>query len=62
MIDEMRILTFPVTVGNGKRLFGGGTAPATLEVTKSVSSKTGVQMAVLQPRGDLQTGSFSPED
>lgn len=46
LVDEFRLWTFPVVVGNGKRLFQPGMPPANLELVKSESTAAGVIMAI----------------
>jgi len=41
LIDEFRLFVYPVLLGTGKRLFGSGTVPATLEVIESVTMSKG---------------------
>jgi dihydrofolate reductase len=41
LIDEFVLLTYPVVVGDGKRLFGGG-IPVGLELIETTTSGTGV--------------------
>lgn len=45
LVDEMYIWTYPVTLGNGKRLFREGTAPASFELASSQITTTGVIIA-----------------
>jgi dihydrofolate reductase len=45
LIDEMWLKIFPVTLGIGKRLFGGGVAPTTYELVESKTSPKGVIVA-----------------
>ena len=59
LIDEYRLMTFPVTLGTGKRLFADGTVPATLRLADSFVSESGVVVARYEPAGELATGSFS---
>ena len=59
LIDEFRLLTFPLVLGTGKRLFGGGTLPAALKLTDSKTSTTGVIMSRYVPEGPVHTGSFA---
>ncbi|AMV73635.1 dihydrofolate reductase family protein [Desulfuromonas carbonis] len=59
LVDEYRILTFPVLLGRGKRLFGGGTVPRSLQLVRTVTSSTGVLLGVYRPAGALQTGTFA---
>jgi dihydrofolate reductase len=58
LVDELRVLTFPVVLGSGKRLFEGGAAPTALELVESRTSSTGVVMARYRAAGQPQTGSF----
>jgi len=46
LIDEFRLWTFPVVVGDGKRLFGEGAAPANLMLVQMGSTANGVVMSV----------------
>jgi dihydrofolate reductase len=62
LIDELRVWTFPVVLGTGKRLFGEGAPPSALKLIDSQVSGTGVVMATYEPGGELQTGSFALEE
>ena len=42
LIDEYRLLTFPIILGSGKRMFRNGTKPATLRLVSSTVTSTGV--------------------
>ena len=59
LVDELRLLTFPLLLGPGKRLFGGGTRPAAFRLTRSVTSPSGVLVATYERAGDVRTGSFA---
>lgn len=59
LIDEYRLLIFPVTLGAGKRLFGSGTVPSMLELVSSSSTSKGTIVSVYRRAGKLQTGSFA---
>jgi dihydrofolate reductase len=58
LVDEFRLLTFPLVLGRGKRLFGPGTRPGALKLGASTVSTTGVLMGVYERSGPVQTGSF----
>jgi dihydrofolate reductase len=62
LVDELRLLIFPVVLGKGKRLFGDGTVPAAFEVVSTKTSTTGVVMATYRRAGEVQTGSFAFEE
>jgi dihydrofolate reductase len=59
LIDEYRLLTFPVILGIGKRLFGVGAVPATLALVSSNTTSKGVIISVYRRAGSLKTGSFA---
>ncbi len=59
LIDEFRLMTFPVVLGSGKRLFGRGTIPAGLKLVDSKASTTGVVMSSYVRSGEVTTGSFA---
>jgi dihydrofolate reductase len=59
LIDELRLWIFPVSIGNGKRLFGEGTIPSSFKVLDSKTSSTGVILAVYEQSGELKTGTFA---
>ena len=57
LVDEYHLLTFPVVVGSGKRLFASA-APAGLKLVDSATSPNGVTIATYVPAGELVTGTF----
>jgi dihydrofolate reductase len=61
LVDELRVWIFPLVLGNGKRLFDGGTVPAGLECTSSQTSSTGVIMATYRTGAEIKYGSFAEE-
>ena len=46
LVDEFRLWTFPVIVGEGKRLFGQGTLPTNLKLVKTDTCATGAIMSI----------------
>ena len=58
LVDRMHIWTFPVTIGEGKRLFADGTLPRSWKMTGSKVSKTGVVIGTYEPAGALVTGTI----
>jgi dihydrofolate reductase len=50
LIDEYRLLLYPLLLGRGKRLFRDGTGKTTLAVKRSQTSSTGVTMLVCEPQ------------
>ena len=62
LIDELRLLIFPVILGEGKRMLGDGTRPAGYRLTKSTVSRSGVIIAAYERAGEVETGSFAMEE
>ena len=58
LVDRLFVMTFPVVLGHGKRLFGTGTPPFALELAEHQTSTTGVTMGTYVPAGNVPTGSF----
>jgi dihydrofolate reductase len=57
LVDEMRLMMFPITLGAGKRLFDGGAIPAAFTLTDSLVSSNGVFFASYKRAGDVKTGT-----
>jgi len=62
LVDELRVLTFPVVLGTGKRLFGEGAVPAALRLTESRTTSAGTVIAVYAVAGRPSYGSFALDD
>ncbi len=58
LIDEFSVLTFPVVLGKGKRLFSQGVPPGALKTVKSRAFPTGVVVTTYRPDGAVRTGDF----
>ena len=56
LVDEFRVLVFPVVLGHGKRLFGD--VQFELKLISAKTYPTGVIVANYQPDGVVRTGSF----
>lgn len=61
LIDRMTLLTFPVVLGRGKRLFDEGSRPHAWELVSSGVSTTGVIVATYSRGGEAPVGSFAPD-
>jgi len=59
LVDEYRLLIFPLVIGSGKRLFSEGTVPAGLKLLDSTVSTTGVVIGTYEPAGEIVAGSFA---
>ena len=62
LIDEFRLMIFPVILGHGKRLFGEGTIPAGLKLTESTVTPSGVTINTYVRSGEVKTGSMGPDN
>jgi dihydrofolate reductase len=61
LIDEYRLLTFPVHLGSGEKLFREGAKAAAMRLVSSSVTSTGVVIATYQPDGPAKYGSFAGE-
>jgi dihydrofolate reductase len=57
LVDEWQLLTFPVVLGAGKKLFDPA-APVSLELVSSSVSSSGVVVGRYVPAGDVVTGTY----
>ena len=51
LIDRLQLLTFPVVLGKGKRIFGNSSHPVSLKLVKSEATPTGVMVATYENTG-----------
>jgi hypothetical protein len=49
-------MIYPITLGEGKRLFAGGTIPAAFKVTESIVGSNGVIVVNYERAGAVPTG------
>jgi dihydrofolate reductase len=59
LVDEVNVMTFPLLLGTGKKLFGSGARPAAFELTYSRVSPNGIVIARYDRAGEVQTGDYS---
>lgn len=62
LVDVFKLMTFPVVLGSGKRLFGDGGTGLGLKLVDNRISTTGVLITTYQPDGPVRTGSFALDD
>jgi dihydrofolate reductase len=62
LVDELRVWTFPVLLGGGKRLFGDGIAAGGLKLVDSTVATSGVIIATYHRAGAIPYGSFALEE
>lgn len=58
LVDELCLMTFPVILGTGKRLFGEGILPTALIMTDHLVTSNGVIFAYYKRGGEVKTGTI----
>lgn len=59
LIDRITILTFPILLGEGRRLFGAGSPSGRLRQVACDASPNGVVVAVYEPAGAVETKAIT---
>jgi dihydrofolate reductase len=62
LVDEFRLITFPLVLGSGRPLFGAGAAPTTFELVDQRRTPRGVVIQVLRPSGPVTPGAVELVD
>jgi len=62
LIDRLILMTFPVVLGSGKRLFGDGTAPGAMRMVEQEITPGGNIIATYRPDGAIEPGSFATRE
>ncbi len=57
LVDELWLKFFPITLGEGKKLFGSGTIPAAFTLIESTVTPKGVIFANYKRDGEVKTGT-----
>jgi dihydrofolate reductase len=57
LVDELCLMTFPITLGTGKRLWGEGVKPAAFKMTDSLVTSNGVIFAYYERDGEVKVGT-----
>ncbi len=57
LVDELWLKIFPLTLGDGKKLFDNGTIPAAFTLTESSVTPNGVIIANYKRAGKVKTGT-----
>jgi len=59
LIDEYRLLVFPVHLGSGKKLFRDGAKGAALRLVSATTTGAGVVIMTYKPDGPVRLGSYA---
>lgn len=57
LVDELRLMTYPIVLGQGKKLFADGAAPRAFTLVENHVGKTGVIIARYERAGEVKTGT-----
>ena len=58
LIDQLILMTYPVVLGQGKRIFDGSQKPGALKLVDHFVSDKGVVFGTYEPAGEVPTGTF----
>src|SRR5262249_23922366 len=59
LVDEYRLLVYPVVLGKGKRLFREGYVPAAMRLVDKMTTGAGVSVHTYESAGKPEFGSFA---
>jgi len=59
LVDELRLKIYPLTLGQGKKLFDEGTIPAAFTLVESLPTPSGVIIANYKRAGEVKTGTVA---
>lgn len=59
LVDELWLKIYPLTLGNGKKLFDQGTIPAAFKLIESNVTPSGVIFANYRRAGEVKTGEMA---
>jgi len=58
LVDRFRLMTFPLVLGSGRRLFNDGVLPATMQPVDLRVTDLGIVLATYEPTGPVLHGSM----
>ena len=61
LLDRLTVMTFPVVLGSGKRLFGYGTPATALHMVDHQVTRSGAVIATYEPAGAIEHGWAGPQ-
>jgi dihydrofolate reductase len=61
LLDRLTVMTFPVVLGSGKRLFGEGTPAEALRMVEHKITRSGAVIATYEPAGKVEHGWAGPQ-
>ena len=61
LLDQLTLMTFPVVLGSGKRIFGDGTPADALKLVGHKVTRSGAVIATYEPGGTIEHGWAGPQ-
>jgi dihydrofolate reductase len=58
LVDRFRLMTFPLLLGSGHRLFNEGVLPTTMRTVNVTMTDVGVTIGTYEPAGPVRTGQM----
>ena len=58
LVDRFRLMTFPLLLGSGRRLFNDGVMPATMRPVDLTVTDGGIVIGTYEPSGPVQHGEM----
>ena len=58
LLDELCLMTYPIILGQGKKLFSDGAAQRTFTLIENYVGKKGVIVARYERAGEVKTGTI----
>jgi dihydrofolate reductase len=58
LVDRFRLMTHPLVLGSGRRLFEGGIMPTTMRLVDVVVTDQGIVIGTYEPSGPVATGQM----
>ena len=58
LVDRFRLMTFPLLLGSGRRLFNAGVIPATMSHVDLTVTELGVALGTYEPAGPVRHGQM----
>jgi dihydrofolate reductase len=60
LVDDLWLILYPITLGEGKKLFAGGPIPAAFSLIESTTAPSGLIIAHYRRAGEVKTGTVGP--
>lgn len=58
LVDRIRLMTFPVVLGSGRRMFNDGILPATVRPVLLTVTDLGIVLGTYEPAGPVRHGQM----